>query len=104
LTQGKALSHIYQSEDKKMRKNRNCSWLISVALVMGFVMAQGAFAQAADFEIKDGVMAKYRGNAAEALIPAGVTSIGERAFSGCSSLKPELRAAIEKRFGESVFE
>jgi hypothetical protein len=28
---------------------------------------------------------------------------GGRAFSGCTSLKPELRAAIEKRFGKSVF-
>jgi uncharacterized protein involved in exopolysaccharide biosynthesis len=86
-----------------MKKNRNCPWLISAALLMGFVTAQGAFAQTADFEMKDGVLVKYRGNAAEVVIPAGVTRIGYAAFSGCSGLKPELRADIEKRFGRSVF-
>jgi hypothetical protein len=132
-----------------MRRNRNCSWVIGAALVMGFVFAQGAFAQSADFEMKDGELVKYRGNAAKAVIPAGVTSIGEGAFSGrarltsvmipegvttigewafydcsgltsvtipgsvtdigvsafrgCGSLKPEIRADIEERFGKGVF-
>jgi GH24 family phage-related lysozyme (muramidase) len=48
--------------------------------------AQGAFAQSADFEIEDGVLVKYRGNAAAMVIPAGVTTIGDWAFLGCSSL------------------
>jgi hypothetical protein len=88
-----------------MKKNRNCSWVISAVLVMGFVfvMAQGAFAQSANFEIKDGVLVEYRGNAAEVVIPASVSSMGAGAFYGCTSLKPEIRAAIEKRFGERVF-
>jgi hypothetical protein len=138
---------------------------------MGFGFVQRAFAQSADFEMKDGVLVKYRGNAAEVVIPDGVTSIGyeafygctglvsvtippsvtsigfcvfsgctglvsvtipegvtsidvgafafctglasvtipdsasigEGAFTGCPSLKPEVRADIEKRFGKSVF-
>jgi uncharacterized protein involved in exopolysaccharide biosynthesis len=86
-----------------MKKNNIYSWLTGVLLIAVSITAQGAFAQTADFEIKDGVLVKYRGNAAEVVVPAGVTAIGDRAFSRCPSLKPELRAAIEKRFGESVF-
>lgn len=36
-------------------------------------------------------------------IPGSVTGIGRSAFYGCS-LKPEISADIEKRFGKSVFE
>jgi hypothetical protein len=86
-----------------MKKNRNCSWLISVALVMGFVMAQEAFAQASDFEIKDGVLVKYRGNAAEAVIPAGVTAIGERAFGWKGSLVSVTIPAGVTSIGSGAF-
>jgi hypothetical protein len=37
-------------------------------------------------------------------IPDSVTTIGEWAFYGCSKLKPEVRADIERRFGKEVFE
>jgi hypothetical protein len=37
-------------------------------------------------------------------IPASVTAIGGKSFALCSSLKPEIRADIEKRFGKRVFE
>jgi hypothetical protein len=36
-------------------------------------------------------------------IPAGVITISDTAFYDCKSLKPEVRADIEKRFGKSVF-
>jgi hypothetical protein len=36
-------------------------------------------------------------------IPAGVTTIGGSVFYGCKSLKPEVRADIEKRFGKYIF-
>jgi hypothetical protein len=42
-------------------------------------------------------------NLSSVTIPAGVTAIGEWAFCGCSSLKPEVRAEIERRFGKGVF-
>jgi hypothetical protein len=38
------------------------------ALVMGFVTAREAVAQSADFEMKDGALVKYRGNAAEVVV------------------------------------
>ena len=39
-----------------------------------------------DFEIVDGCLKKYKGNKAEVVIPNGVTSIGDRAFSICFEL------------------
>jgi hypothetical protein len=59
-----------------MKKNNHCSWVISAVLVIGFVfvLAQGAFAQSAGFEIKDGVLVSYRGNAAAVVVPKGITN------------------------------
>ena len=39
-----------------------------------------------DFEIEDGVLKNYIGNAEQVVIPNSVTSIGDGAFSGCDSL------------------
>ena len=39
-----------------------------------------------DFEIKDGVLVKYRGNGGKVVIPDNVTKIGWGAFAGCESL------------------
>ena len=36
---------------------------------------------------ENGVLLKYRGTGASAVIPDGVTGIGERAFAGCENLK-----------------
>jgi hypothetical protein len=51
---------------------------------------------------------KYTGPGGDVAIPAAiggksVTSIGAGAFAVCLSLKPEIRADIEKRFGSRVF-
>ena len=42
---------------------------------------------ASDFNIKDGVLTEYTGPGGDVVIPAGVTSIGDKAFAWCSSLK-----------------
>lgn len=39
-----------------------------------------------DFEIRDDVLVKYKGSAAEVTIPDGVIDIGDEAFGGCTSL------------------
>jgi hypothetical protein len=39
-----------------------------------------------DFEIKDGVLVKYRGKTADVRVPDGVTTIGGEAFSECNSI------------------
>ena len=39
-----------------------------------------------DFVIENGVLKKYQGQGGDVVIPEGVTSIGDCAFSGCSSL------------------
>ncbi|MBQ3425421.1 MAG: leucine-rich repeat protein [Clostridia bacterium] len=39
-----------------------------------------------DFQITDGVLEKYLGSGGDVVIPYGVTTIGERAFKGCTSL------------------
>ncbi|MBO4474506.1 MAG: leucine-rich repeat domain-containing protein, partial [Clostridiales bacterium] len=53
-----------------------------------------------DFEIKNGVLIRYRGKLSIVKIPEGVTKIGERAFEGCSSMEqvnfPESVTVIGK--------
>ena len=38
-----------------------------------------------DFLIENGILTEYRGNKKDVVIPDGVTSIGEEAFSYCDS-------------------
>ncbi len=40
-----------------------------------------------DFDIENGVLTKYTGSNGDVVIPEGITSIGDNAFSGCSSLE-----------------
>ena len=39
-----------------------------------------------DYTIENGVLMKYHGIGGDVVIPEGVTSIGDRAFSGCTGL------------------
>ncbi len=40
----------------------------------------------AQFEIEDGVLKKYKGKGGDVVIPESITSIGPKAFSGCSGV------------------
>jgi hypothetical protein len=51
----------------------------------------------------EGAAFRYCKSLASITIPASVTSIGEHTFANCSSLKPEVRTEIERRFGTGVF-
>lgn len=60
--------HPYQTDENATRKD--C----------------GQVSPIADFEIEDGVLKKYLGNAETVVIPDDITSIGDNAFWNCSSL------------------
>ena len=57
-----------------------------LALMLCISIAVPAFAADSDFVIENGVLTKYKGPGGAVTIPAGVTSIGERAFMACQSL------------------
>ena len=56
-----------------------------------------------DFEIKNGVLVKYHGNDKQVIIPYSVTSIGEGAFSWCTSLKNIVIPSSVTSIGEWAF-
>ena len=56
-----------------------------------------------DFEIKNGVLVKYRGNDTDVVIPDGVTEIGDYAFNGCKSLSNITIPEGVKKIGNSAF-
>jgi hypothetical protein len=56
-----------------------------------------------DFEIKDGVLVKYRGKARDVQIPNGVTSIGEGVFSVCFNLSSITLPAGLTSIGDNAF-
>ena len=57
----------------------------------------------ADFVIIDGVLVKYQGNDSTVVIPDGVTSIGDNAFSHCEKLAKITIPDSVTRIGDSAF-
>ena len=74
---------------------------LALAAMLAAVCAVSLAAQ--DFEIKDGVLVKYRGNAAEADVPEGVTAIGKGAFSNCDTLGSVTLPASLASIGKDAF-
>jgi len=58
--------------------NRKTLVLAALLAISAVLYGQNA----GDFEIRDGTLEKYRGNAENVVIPAGVTRIAGRFFSG----------------------
>ena len=56
-----------------------------------------------DFEIMDGVLVRYHGKGGDVTVPAGVTEIGNSAFSGCSSLTGITLPAGVRKIGDAAF-
>jgi hypothetical protein len=56
-----------------------------------------------DFEIRDNILFRYKGNAEHVVIPYGVTTIEGSAFYGCSSLKSVEIPGSVQLIGESAF-
>lgn len=56
-----------------------------------------------DFEIKGGVLVKYKGNSADVTIPDGVKKIGDEAFYNCSGLKNVVIPNSVSSIGDYAF-
>lgn len=56
-----------------------------------------------DFEIKKGVLVRYKGSDAEVVIPEGITSIGEEAFANCSNLTSIMIPNSVESIGHGAF-
>ena len=56
-----------------------------------------------DFEIKNGVLVKYKGKGGNVVIPSGVTSIGNGAFLECESLTSVTIPNSVKSIGKEAF-
>lgn len=56
-----------------------------------------------DFEIKDGILLKYHGNAERVQLPENIVVVGERAFAKCSSLKEIIFSPNLKGIAPTAF-
>ncbi len=67
-------------------------------------LAREISSETGDFEINNGVLERYFGDAEEVEVPFGVTKIGYRAFYGCKKLKSVKLLHSVTRIGDAAFE
>jgi hypothetical protein len=98
-----------------MKKNKICSRVISVLLVMGFVMAQGAFAQEGtggeplvtkgDYVLQGTALVQYQGKTEEDLViprDLGITEIRDDVFWG-NQLRSVVIPEEVRKLGSHAF-
>ncbi len=68
-----------------------------------FKTSEVVYAADSGFTIKNGVLTSYTGSGGDVTIPDGVTSIGDEAFFGCSSLTSIIIPSGVTSIGEGAF-
>ncbi len=63
-------------------KKHMLAFALALALCLG-LLPSAALAAEDDFEIKDGMLTRYRGSGGNVVVPDGVTEIGELALANC---------------------
>jgi hypothetical protein len=87
-----------------MKNKRSFLFYGTVLVLMTALTAVPGFAQnTGDFQIEGTVLVQYNGTGANVTVPAGVTSIGEWAFSECTSLSSITLPAGLTSIGEDAF-
>lgn len=61
--------------------------LAPICVYCGFAVVKNAASDAPIYEVKSGVLVKYRGTREVISIPGGISSIGRGAFDGCTTLR-----------------
>ena len=74
----------------------DCSGITNVTIPSGVTSMK-------DFVIEDGVLKKYKGDGGDVVIPESVKSIGDDAFSGCTSLTSITIPSSVTSIGDGAF-
>ena len=81
---------------------RTCLFLLCT-LLLALLLPSLAGAADSDFQITNGVLTKYTGPGGDVVVPDGVTSIGDSAFSRCKTLTSIVLPEGVTSIGDGAF-